>query len=160
MNGGSSQVLGCVCVNALFCNVWNKKTVYACRLWINVYFCKRLSWPVRVGGWHFGFNCSVPYVGNCCCWKKDVYGRYLRRTNLANLNHSRRYGNGTSTLGVLYPVVTEQSGAVLRIICHDVGWLRCLSLSGGNARACTWDEREVGTPTSFLYPYPNSLFIC
>ena len=60
--------------------------------------------------------------------RKDVYERYLLRTNLANLTIPGRYGNGTSTLGVLYSLVTEQSGALLRIIYHGVGWLRCLSL--------------------------------
>ena len=59
----------------------------------------------------------------------------FKSSNLANLTNPRRCGNGTSALGVLYPFATEQSGRLLCIICHDVGWLRCLSLGGGNARA-------------------------
>lgn len=35
--------------------------------------------------------------------------------------NSRRCGNGTSTLGVLYPHVTEHSDALLRIVYHGVG---------------------------------------
>ena len=37
-------------------------------------------------------------------WKKDVYERYLRPSNLAN-SGLRRYATGASTLGVLYSVL-------------------------------------------------------
>lgn len=56
--------------------------------------------------------------------RKDVYERYLVISNLASLNFTARYGNGMSTLGVLYP---HHSGGVSYNISRR-GFLRCLSL--------------------------------
>ena len=96
-----------------------------------------MTQPARKGWWvtfwiqlrHFGaYRIAVVE-------KRTFTDVIFKSSNLANLTNPRRYGNGTSALGVLYLFVTEQSGRHLCIICHDVGWLRCLSLGGGNARA-------------------------
>lgn len=57
--------------------------------------------------------------------KKDVYGRFLWCSNLANLTNSQKKRNGASTLGVL---LKQQ---------YIMAWANssCLSLGIGNARA-------------------------
>ena len=96
-----------------------------------------MTQPARKGWWvtfWIQSRCLANAI-NAVIEKRTFTDVIFKSSNLANLTNPRRYGNGTSTLGVLYPFVTEQSGKFLRIICHDVGWLRCLSLGGGNARA-------------------------
>ena len=75
-------------------------------------------------------------------WKKDVYERYLRPSNLAN-SGLRRYATETSTLGVLYPA--HSLWCVVSIYL-DVGYLELLILRQGNARARRRDERGVEHP--------------
>ena len=79
--------------------------------------------------------------------RKDVYGRYLLTSNLANLNFTGRCGNGMSTLGVLYP--HHRSG-----VSYNISWRGFFALLipvKGNARAWCRDK-QVQTPTSFLFP--------
>ena len=75
---------------------------------------------------------AVAYWGILFCNSFSLRKGRLRTSSSTyksrKFGNPRRCGNGTSALGVLYPHVTEQSDALLRIIYHGVGWLRCLSL--------------------------------
>ena len=70
---------------------------------------------------------------------KDVYKRFLLRADLANQS-CQKIRNRTSTLGVLYPALMGFVNISRR------GLSRVVYPEQGNARARTWDEREVENP--------------
>ena len=73
--------------------------------------------------------------------EKDVYGRYLQRADLANLQHMYE-DTQLERLRLVYCILLQ----------YILAWANssCLSLHMGNARACTWGKREVVTPTSLF----------
>jgi hypothetical protein len=85
-------------------------------------------------------------------WRKDVTKRDLLLSNFANLI-PRRYGNSERPRWVYYihswmPFMVSR---LVIIICHGVGWLRCLSLGERQCEGLkTWGKRRVQIPTSFF----------
>ena len=73
--------------------------------------------------------------------KKDVYERYLLRADLANQS-SEENATGTSTSGVLCPVHSFMGSLNI----SRRGLSRVAYPEQGNARARTWDKREVEHP--------------
>ena len=74
-------------------------------------------------------------------------------TESRKFKSTRRCATGASTLGVLYPV-TSFAFTLQWNFCHiqyHTTWAisSCLSLYMGNARAYTWDKREVEHPRLF-----------
>ena len=80
--------------------------------------------------------------------KKDVYGRYLRLSDLANQSPEEN-ATETSALGVLYPVHLILYRVDERIYSRR-GLTRVAYPGQGNARARQWDKRKVVTPTSLI----------
>ena len=87
--------------------------------------------------------------------EKDVFGRYLRPTQLRNFDPNRRYRNEASMLGVLYPyahIVPYAIGKQCSYIIYNTLWRGLAELLISLGRQC---EGLVGgiseevSPTSF-----------
>ena len=111
-------------------------------------------------------------AGGCQHWGQKTFSRCLVRSlkgvyeryrsvisNFATLRISTEVMQRNVRVGVLYSSDNHISviyGVNGIIICLGVGWLRCLSLERGNAKARDQGWAEVGTPMPFLFPQPSN----
>ena len=90
------------------------------------------------------------FRGEPLWWRKDVTKRNLLLSNFANLI-PRRYGNSERPRWVYYihswmPFMVSR---LVIIICHGVGWLRCLSLGKAMRRPDSGISEKYRFPRLF-----------